>query len=334
MKAAIYPGNGKPIVIATVPDPEPGPDDLIIRVHRCGICGTDLHMTEGHGKFQFPAGTTLGHEFAGEVVATGRSVSGWQVGDRLTAMPSIGCGACVACAHGNWTLCRNAPGQMGGFAEYMRIAAPTAARLPSALSFTDGALIEPLAVGLYGVRQSSIGPDSKVLVLGGGSVALCAVWSARMLGAGKIAVASRSLRRAEMALAMGADAFVQFGENEGPKIIEALGGQPDIVLECIGKPGFLAKGVQHVRPFGEVISMGFCTADDSIVPAIAAFKAVTFKFAVDYIRSDFERSIAAFDRGHADTKMLVSVEVPLDQLPQTLEMHRSNNDATKIHVVI
>jgi L-iditol 2-dehydrogenase len=91
MKAAIYPGNGADLVIDDRPDPEPGPNDLIIKVHRCGICGTDLHMTEGHA-FQFPAGSTPGHEFAGEIVAIGREVSGWRAGDRLTALPSLGCG--------------------------------------------------------------------------------------------------------------------------------------------------------------------------------------------------------------------------------------------------
>jgi threonine dehydrogenase-like Zn-dependent dehydrogenase len=333
MKAAIYPGDGKPLTIETVPDPEPGPDDLIIRVHRCGICGTDLHMTEGHG-FQFPAGSTPGHEFAGEVVAIGRNVSGWKSGDRLTAVPSTGCGDCIACAHGNWTLCRNAPGQMGGFAEYMRISAPTAVRLPASLSLTDGALVEPLAVGLYGIRQAQAVKDAKVLVLGGGSVALCAIWWARKLGAGRIVAASRSQRRAEMAWAMGADAFVQFGDNEGAEIAEALGGPPGIVLECVGNPGFLGKAVEYVRPFGEIISMGFCTAPDNIVPALAAFKAATFKFPVGYTLSDFQRSVDALDQGSADPKMLVTAEIALDALPETLERLRQPNEHTKIHVVI
>jgi threonine dehydrogenase-like Zn-dependent dehydrogenase len=331
MKAAIYPGDGKPLTIETVPDPEPGPDDLIIRVHRCGICGTDLHMTEGHG-FQFPAGSTPGHEFAGEVVAIGRNVRGWKSGDRLTAVPSTGCGDCIACSHGNWTLCRNAPGQMGGFAELARIAASTAVRLPSTLSLTDGALIEPLAVGLYGVRQASAIKGARVLVLGGGSLALCAIWWARGLGAGKIVAASRSQRRAEMALAMGADGFVQFGENEVAEVINALGGPPDVVLECVGNPGFLGKAVQHIRPFGEIISMGFCTAPDYIVPALAAFKAATFKFPVGYALTDFKQSVAALDQGRPDPKMLITAEVSLDEFPATLEMLRKPNDATKIHV--
>lgn len=333
MKAAIYLGGGKPMVIQKVADPEPSACDLIIKVHRCGICGTDLHMTQGHD-FQFPAGSTPGHEFAGEVVAIGRDVVGWKLGDRLTAIPSNGCGACINCDHGNWTLCRNAPGQMGGFAEYMRVTAASAVRLSSSLSFADGAMVEPLAVGHYGVRLSSIGPDSKVLVLGGGSVGLCATWWSRVLGASKIVVASRSPRRAELALAMGADAFVIFSENEAAEIELTLGGPPDIVLECVGNPGFLAKGIGLVRNFGEVISMGFCTATDAIVPATAAYKAATLKFAVGYGPTDFARSVDELERGHADPKMLVTSTVSLDDFPATLEHLRGPNQETKVHVVL
>src|SRR5262249_40733038 len=119
MKAAIYPGAGKAMVIEDVPDPTPGPDDVIIKVHRCGICGTDLHMTEGH-QWQFSANTIPGHEYAGEIVEVGANVAGLRKGDLITALPSTGCGACEACRQGNFPLCHSAPGVMGGYAEYNR----------------------------------------------------------------------------------------------------------------------------------------------------------------------------------------------------------------------
>src|SRR5665213_3270004 len=192
---------------------------------------------------------------------------------------------------------------MGGFAEYLKLPAGVAIKLPSTLSLADGALIEPMAVGLYGMRQVPIDSNSRILVLGGGSVALAAIWWARRLGAGRIVTASRSARRSEMALAMGADAFVAFGENDGPEIREALGGSPDIVVECIGASGFLAKAVQHVASMGQVLSMGFCTTPDALIPAIAASKGVTMRFPVGYALSDFERVARDLDRGHADPKM-------------------------------
>lgn len=331
MRAAVYPGAGKPIMIETLADPEPGPNELLIRVHRCGICGTDLHMTEGHA-FQFPAGTVPGHEYAGEVVGFGANVSGWKNGDLLTALPSTGCGNCDACTHGNLVLCHNAPGVMGGFAEYMRVPAQVAVRLPATLSLEDGALIEPLAVALYGVRQSNIGPASRILVLGAGSVALCAIWWARRLGAAKVVAASRSAHRADMALAMGADAFVTFGDGEVGEVVEQLGGAPDIVIECIGNPNFLGKAIQHVRTFGQVISLGFCTSPDAIIPALAAMKAAILQFPVGYTLPDFERVAREMDKGHADPKMLISSVIGLEELPARFSALRGPNQGTKVQV--
>src|SRR5205814_1162804 len=93
MKAAIYPGEGKPIVIDDLPDPEPGPDDVVIKVARCGICGTDLVMTRG-GAWDFGQNVQFGHEYAGEIVAVGNNVSGFKTGERIAVLPSVACGEC------------------------------------------------------------------------------------------------------------------------------------------------------------------------------------------------------------------------------------------------
>ena len=180
MKAAVYSGGGKPLTIESLPDPEPGPGELLLKVHRCGICGTDLTMTKG-GQWDFPAGSVPGHEFAGEVVAVGTAVSRFKVGDKITSLPSTGCGqiTCSACKVGNLTLCGDAPGLMGGYGEYIKVPEDIAVKLPSVLTLTDGALVEPLAVGLYGVRQATIRPGDNVLVMGGGTVALSTIYWAR-----------------------------------------------------------------------------------------------------------------------------------------------------------
>jgi (R,R)-butanediol dehydrogenase/meso-butanediol dehydrogenase/diacetyl reductase len=331
MKAAIYPGGGKPLTIETLPDPEPGAGEVIIKVHRCGICGTDLHMTSGHA-WDFPAGCVPGHEYAGEIVAIGAGVDGYATGDRITALPSTGCGTCEACRRGNLVLCRSAPGVMGGFAEYMRVPSQVTVKLPATLSLADGALIEPLAVALHGVRMAGIKPGDRVLVLGAGSVALCAIYWARRLGAGRIAATSRSARRADMARDMGADAFILHGDTEVAEVVEALGGAPDIVFECVGVPGFLMKGVQHAAPFGQVISLGFCIEPEQLLPAMAAFKAVTLHFPVGYTLAEFAYVAREMDRGHVDPKLLISAVAPLGELPEILERLRGSNAETKVHI--
>lgn len=254
MRAAVYPGGGKPLVLECVPDPEPGPGDVVIKVGRCGICGTDLHLTSGHA-FDFKAGSIPGHEYAGEIVAVGAGVTGLRLGELVTAEPSPGCGQCEACRRGNFPLCLAMPGTMGGFAEYLRAPAELTVKLPSTLSLADGALVEPLAIGLNGVKLARLRASERVLVLGAGSIAMTTIYWARRLGAGRIVAMSRSPRRREMALSMGADAFVPYGEGEVQEVAEALGGPPDAVFECVGNSGFIAKGVSHVRQFGRVLSL-------------------------------------------------------------------------------
>ncbi len=331
MKAAVYREQGKPLVLETLPDPAPAAGEVLIKVHRCGICGTDLHMTEGH-QWQFQPGTVPGHEYSGEIVEVGPGVTGLKRGDLITALPSTGCGHCEACYRGNLALCHNAPGVMGGYAELMRVPASVALKLPATLSAADGALIEPLAVGLYAMRMSHIQPGDRVLILGAGSVALCAIYWAKRLGAGRIVAMSRSARRKPMALQMGADAFLQYGENETGNVVEALGGAPDAVFECVGSQGFLGKAIQHVRDFGQVISMGFCTSPDQLVPAMAGFKGVSLQFPVGYSLKDFQYVADVMDAGYVDPKILISSVIPLDDLPATFERLRDPNNETKVQV--
>jgi threonine dehydrogenase-like Zn-dependent dehydrogenase len=333
MRAAIYPGGGRPITIETLPDPEPGPGDLLVRVDRCGICGTDLSMTRG-GAWDFGNGVQFGHEYAGEVVAVGRDAAGWSVGDRIAVLPSVACGECQSCrSHGNNVLCRQGVGNAAvGFAELAKIPASTAVRLPSVLSMADGALIEPLAISLYGVQLAQIEPGGRVLVLGAGAVALYAIYWARRLGAGRIVAMSRSPRRRDLALAMGADAFVAYGEAEIGEAREALGGEPRFVLEAVGAEGMLGKAIAHVAPFGTVLSLGFCTAPDAIVPAMASYKCAAMRFAVGYSMREFLTIADQMDKGHCDPKAIVTDRVALADLPTTFTRLRGPNEETKVHV--
>lgn len=330
MKAAWYPGEGKPVEIHDLPDPEPGATDVVIEVHRCGICGTDLSMTKGE-MWDYGPGQ-IGHEFAGEIVALGSDVEGYKLGDKIAVLPSGACGKCEGCKGGNHILCRNAAGVTRGFAELALVPADVAVKLPDTLSMADGALVEPLAVSLYGVRQSRLQPGDTVLVLGGGTVALYAIYWARRLGAGRIVAASRSARRKDLCLQMGADAFVEFGDNEIGEVIEALGGSPDLVYECVGVEGMLTKAIMHAKLYGTVVSLGFCTHPDPVMPAMGSYKCVTLQFLVGYTMKDFLYIADHLDGGHVDPKAIITNEIPLLELPEMMERLRGSNTETKVHV--
>jgi threonine dehydrogenase-like Zn-dependent dehydrogenase len=331
MKAAVYPGHGKPVVIADLPDPEPGPDDVLIKVHRCGICGTDLTMTKGE-MWDYGAGSQLGHEYAGEIIALGRNVTGFRAGENIAVLPSLACGHCDGCAQGNHILCRTAGSVMRGFAEYVRVPTGVAVKLPSTLSLADGALIEPLAVSLYGVRQSRLQAGESVLVLGGGTVALYAIYWARRLGARRIVAMSRSDRRRDLVMNMGADAFIKYGDDEVKEVVEALGGAPDIVYECVGSTGMMMKATMHATLYGKIVSLGFCTVPDPVMPAMASFKCVTMQFLVGYTMRDFHYCAEQMDKGHADPKALITNDISLAELPAMFDRLRGPNSETKVHV--
>jgi threonine dehydrogenase-like Zn-dependent dehydrogenase len=332
MKAAVFRGAGKPLAIEMLDDPKPGPTDVIIKVHRCGICGTDLHMTSGHG-WDFPVGCVPGHEYAGEIVEVGSEVAGYKTGELITALPSQGCGRCEACAQGNLVLCHHAGGVMGGFGEYLRVPAAVAIKLPSTFSLADGALVEPFAVGLHGTRMAGMKPGDRVLVLGGGSVALTTIFWAKRLGAGRVVAASRSPRRAAMALEMGADAFIQTGENETEQVIEAFGGgSPEIVFECVGAAGILSRAIQYAAVYGHVLSLGFCTSPETLIPAVAGYKGIRLSFPVGYSLRDFRYAADTMLAGRADPRKLITSVISLNDLPAVLEALRGLNAETKVHV--
>jgi threonine dehydrogenase-like Zn-dependent dehydrogenase len=221
---------------------------------------------------------------------------------------------------------------MHGFAELARVPVSVATRLPSTLSMVDGALIEPLAISLYGVELSHIQPGDRVLVLGGGTVALYAIYWARRLGAGRIVAMSRSARREALSLEMGANEFIAYGDNEIDEVVEALGGAPQIVYECVGAEGMLQKAVMHTAQFGKIVSLGFCTAPDPLIPAIAAYKCAAMQFSVGYSMREFLYIAEEMDKGHCDPKVIVTNDISLDGLPAMMDALRAPNTETKVHV--
>ncbi|GAA4768621.1 alcohol dehydrogenase catalytic domain-containing protein [Novosphingobium ginsenosidimutans] len=331
MRAAVFKEAGKPWAIEERPDPTPGEGEAVIRVGRCGICGTDLNMTSGRG-YDFPCDTVLGHEFSGEVVAVGKGVETLRVGDRVTALPAAGCGHCDLCHAGQVVMCSNMAPYAGGYAEYMRIAERTAVKLPAALSLNDGALIEPLAVGLHGVRLAQLPLGAKVLVLGAGAVGLAATFWARRLGAGKVVSASRSERRRDMALTLGADDYVLTGEGEAERINEALGGMPDYVFEAAGAVGLLQQSINLVRPNGHVVSLGFCMAPDPVIPGVSTFKQVKLAFSMAWTVPEFRYAVDTMDAGHVEPRQMITSNIGLDDLPDMIDRLRGENTETKVHV--
>jgi len=222
----------------------------------------------------------------------------------------------------------------GAFAEFTTTAERVAVKLPNSVSLADGALIEPLAVSLHGVALAAVKPGDRVLVLGAGPIGLGAVYWARKLGAGRIAVTAASRQREALAMEMGADSFVlpDTPEELPQAVIVALGGMPDIVIEAVGKPDLIARAVNCVRPAGTVLVLGFCARPDSFVPAIAVWKEVKLLFGMTYSLGEFEHVARTLDRGSVEPRAMVTDTISLEELPGTLEAMRHRTHQCKVLV--
>jgi threonine dehydrogenase-like Zn-dependent dehydrogenase len=332
MKAPVFKGVGKPLVIEYLPDPTPGPGELLLKVGRCGICGTDLHMTDGHAQ-TFPEESVIGHEFAGTVEAVGKSVEHFRVGDIVAALPVVGCGVCGSCKSGEPMWCdQGMIGIQGGFGQYAIAKASAAIKLPKSLTLEDGALVEPLAVSLHGVTLAQVAPGARVLVQGAGPIGVGAAYWAKHVGAGRVAVTARSNRGEAMALQLGADRFLPADENLQQRLEAALGGPPDVVFECTGATGMIAQAVNLVRPRGTVVILGNCMLADTFYPAQAMFKQVRIQGSMIYSVKEFETVARSFDAGDVDPRKMVTDTVNYEQLPAAFEALRTTRHQCKVMV--
>ena len=334
MKAPVFKGVGKSLVIEDLPDPTPGPGELVLEVGRCGICGTDLHMTDGQAQ-TFPEDSVIGHEFAGTVVAVGTGVERFRVGDAVSALPVVGCGSCGSCKSGEPMWCeKGLIGITGGFAQYAIAKASAAIKLPASMSLEDGALVEPLAGSLHGVTLAQIAPGARVLVQGAGPIGVGATYWAKRVGAGRVVVTARSNRGEVIAMQLGADRFVVSDAGAGlqEELNAALGGQPDVIFECTGATGMIAQAVNLVRARGTIVILGNCMLADTFYPAQAMFKQVRIQGSMIYSVAEFETVARSFDAGHLEPRKMVTDTVGYAELPAAFEALRTTRHQCKVMV--
>jgi (R,R)-butanediol dehydrogenase/meso-butanediol dehydrogenase/diacetyl reductase len=337
MRAAVFDGPGRLLVLDDHrPVPEPAAGELVVRVRSTGICGTDLHLTEDPPGV--PSGTVLGHEFAGDVIAVGSGVEGWRIGDRLCALPSIGCAQCRPCAADDPLGCDRlrtlGQGDLpGAYAEFVRVGAREAFRLPPPVDFDQGALVEPLSVALHAVRTAALRPTDTMLVLGAGPIGLGVTTWARHLGVRAVAVVDPLPARRSLAMRFGATVTVDPTDDATLDAFHhEAGGLPSVVVECVGRPGFLQDSVQHVRRHGRIVIVGACMAPDALMPAMACLKGVTIHFVVGYRRADFARTLTALAAREIASTDMITDRVDLPSLPAAFEALRRPGSQCKVIV--
>lgn len=336
MRAAMFHKIGQPLSIEHVPDPTPAPDQVIIEVANAGICGSDLHLTQSDFA---PSGLIPGHEFSGTIAALGHGVDGaWKVGDRVTALPLNACNNCEACDSGLSALCGTNQftgcylTAQGAYAQYVAARGSMLQRLPDGVSFAEGAMVEPLAVGHHVVDMAQLHQGASVLIIGGGPIGVAVALFARLAGAQHVVVSEVSADRRTKASEVGATAVIDPRADDVLTAWQRLTGshRPQFVFECAGVPGMLQQAVDMVGLRGRVVVAGVVMGEDKILPVTALGKEVSIHFSQCYGERDFEIVIDAMAKNIINPRPIHTSTVTLDELPAMFETLRKPSNQCKV----
>ena len=249
-----------------MPVPEIGPDDVLVRVRACGICGSDVHGLDGSTGRRLPP-LVMGHEAAGEVAQTGANVHDLKIGDRVTFDSTIYCGNCFFCSRGEINLCDNrqvlgvSPGEYrrhGAFAEYVSVPRRIMYRLPETLTYEQAALIEAVSVAVHAVNLTPMPMGSSAVVVGSGMIVLLTVQALRAAGCTRVIAIDVEDSRLEVAKGMGATATInsKIGQADGAVRELTDGRGADVAIECVGATDPIRTAIQCVRKGGSVTLVG------------------------------------------------------------------------------
>ncbi len=329
MKAVAFQGLHRPLAFETLPDPTPDAGQVVVKVGRCGICGSDLHMTED-AAYGCKHGDVLGHEFAGEVVDLGREVEGLKRGDLVSVIPLMSCGDCEHCRKGEVQWCERFGLQGGGYAEFALTRPNQCVKLPDDVSFADGAIVEPLAVALHGVNLAGLKAGDTVLVLGAGPIGLAVAFWARRMGAARVAVQDIAEFQRQRALDMGADLFVVDPADPVGSAERALGGRADVVFECVGIPGLIDQAVRQARNRGTILLLGLCTRPDTFNSFAMLQKEARLVTSAFFTRQEYEAALDALNAGAIEPRLLVTDTISLAETPEVFESLKQRSGQCKV----
>lgn len=315
MKAAVIESVGK-AVVAEVPDPTPGPRQVVVEVAACGLCGTDLHILQGEFAPKLPI--VPGHEFAGEVVGLGTEVTELRVGDRVAVDPSLYCHECRYCRTGHNNLCERwaAIGvtTAGGAARYAVAPVANCVQLPDHVRTQDAALVEPLscAVRGYDVLQSRLG--AHVLIYGSGTMGLMMLELAKRTGAASVDVVDVNPTRLETARHLGVSAAAA-----NPDELDRPQGW-DLVVDATGNAAAIQDGLGRVAKAGTFLQFG--VADYATRVEIDPYRIYNQEITITgsmAVLHSFERAAELFANGVLNPDVFISDRIPLDRYPEALD---------------
>ena len=326
--------------IVDVPNPVPAPDEVLIRVKACGICGSDVHGYDGSSGRRIPP-IIMGHEAAGTVAAVGSGVSGIRESDRVTFDSTIYCGSCVHCLRGEVNLCtrRQVLGvstseyrRPGAFAEYVVVPRRVLHELPDSVPFAEAAMVEPLAVALHAVSLSEIREDSTALVVGAGMIGLLVLQVLRAANCARVYVTDIDDTRLRLAEQLGATATINASKTDAVAQVQQLtsGAGADVVLEAVGSGATIQSAIDSVCKGGTVILIGNISPKVEIPLQAVVSRQIRLQGSAAS-SGEYPKCIDMLARGTVQVKPLITAIAPLEEGPRWFErLHSREPNLMKV----
>lgn len=324
MRAGVFFGNNN-LKITEIDKPTPKPNEVLIQVMACGICGTDVHIFCGDGGcFPTPPGTVLGHEFSGIVEAVGSSVSAFRAGDRVCVDPNQLCGECFYCKSGIGHFCEKmtgiGTGVNGGFAEYCAVPQSQVYKIGDNTSYEAAAMTEPVACCVHGIDMCNISCGDTVAVIGGGMIGMIMLQLAKLSGSGKLIMIEPVAEKREIAKKLGADLCIDpLTENVKEVLKQNRIDRISCVIECVGKTQTIEQAIDIAGRKSVVMLFGLTAPEDtvSVKPFEIFKKEIVLKssFINPYTQS---RALELIDRHKIDVNSIVYGHEGLSKLPEIL----------------
>lgn len=326
--------------LVPMPVPEIGPDDVLVRVRACGICGSDVHGFDGSTGRRIPP-LVMGHEAAGEVAQTGANVRDLAIGDRVTFDSTIYCGQCFFCTRGDVNLCDNrqvlgvSPGEYrrhGAFAEYVAVPRRIMYRLPDNLTYEQAALIEAVSVAVHAVNLTPLRMGSTAVVVGSGMIGLLAVQALRAAGCTRVVAVDLEESRLKVARTLGATESVNSKTEDAAAAIRELteGRGADVAIECVGATAPIQTAIASVRKGGAVTLVGNIAPKIEVLLQSVVTRQIRLQGSCASC-GEYPACIDLMSRGAIRVDPLISAVAPLAEGPSWFgRLYRHEPDLMKV----
>ncbi len=291
--------------------PVPKAGEVLIRIMKIGVCGSDIHVW--HGKHPFTSyPVTQGHEVSGEIAALGAGVENLEVGQKVTIQPQVVCGKCYPCRHGKYNLCETL--KVMGFqttgvaSEYFAVDAAKVTPLPQEMSFDEGAMIEPLAVAVHAARKFGDMQGMRVAVLGAGPIGILVAQAAKGMGAESVLITDISDLRLEKARQCGVDFCVNTREADfGEALVSSFGpDKADVIYDCAGNNVTMGQAIRCARKGSTIILVAVFAGMAEVDLAVLNDHELDLNTTMMYRNEDYLEAIELVRAGKVDLKPLIS----------------------------